>query len=332
MFESPWWLPGPHLQTLWQPFMRKLPAIHVRRERIPTPDGDFLDLDWHAEHHQPLVILLHGLTGSSRSPYIVGMQSALAMKGYRTLAMNFRGCGGSPNQTWKAYHSGDTHDFRHLIHWIRSNEPDIKLSAVGFSLGGNVLLKYVGEEESQSGIEAAVSVSAPIKLAACATRLDSGISRLYRNQLIKELKEYLIVKSQHLRSIGHHDDAERLDQLGPLDSVSSFWEYDDRVVAQLYGFKDASDYYDQSSSFGYLGAIKSPTLIIQSLDDPFLTPDVLPRAHEHSPHVRIQASCGGGHVGFIQGQAPWKPSYWLEGVVSEFLDQQGQRVSSLKAP
>lgn len=320
MFESPWWLPGPHLQTLWQPFMRKLPDIHVRRERIQTTDGDVLDLDWYAEHHRPLVILLHGLTGSTRSPYIVGMQSALEYQGYRSVAMNFRGCGGSPNQTWKAYHSGETEDLRYLIQLLQSKEPDTTFRAVGFSLGGNVLLKYLGEEGSRSGIEMAVSVSAPIKLASCATRLDSGISRLYRNQLIKELKEYLIIKAEHLRAIGHHDDADRLEGLGPLDSVSSFWEYDDRVVARLYGFKDASDYYAQSSSSGYLGAIKTATLIIQSLDDPFLTPDVLPRPDEHSSHVRVCVSSCGGHVGFVHGRAPWWPQYWLEKRVMQFFE------------
>lgn len=301
--------------------MRELPKIRVRRQRVQTPDGDFLDLDWYGEHHSPIVILLHGLTGSTRSPYIVGMQSALSFHGYRSVAMNFRGCSGSPNLTWKAYHSGDTQDLRHLIQQLRCNEPDTPLRAIGFSLGGNVLLKYLAEEGSQSRIEAAVSVSAPIKLAACATRLDQGISRLYRNQLIKELKEYLSMKANHLREIGHHDDADRLDDLGPLDSVSSFWEYDDRVVARLYGFKDASDYYTQSSSFGSLGAIRSSTLIIQSLDDPFLTPDVIPKPHEHPANVWVRSSRTGGHVGFVQGPVPWRPVYWLESQVKEFFDQ-----------
>lgn len=321
MFESPWWLPGPHLQTLWQPFMRVLPKIRVRRERIPTPDGDFLDLDWHAESHRPVVILLHGLTGSTRSPYIVGMQSALGLHGYRSVALNFRGCSGSPNRTWKAYHSGETHDLRYLIQILKTREPDCILRAVGFSLGGNVLLKYLGEEGGRSGIESAVSVSAPIKLASCATRLDSGISRLYRNQLIKELKDYVTIKKKHLRDIGCHEDAERLEALGPLASVSSFWEYDDRVVARLYGFKDASDYYAQSSSISYLGAINTPTLIIQSLDDPFLTPDVVPEPHEHSCHVLVCSSPAGGHVGFVQGKTPWQSEYWLEKQVVTFFDR-----------
>ena len=319
MFESPWWLPGPHLQTLWQPLIRKLPAIQVRRERIETADGDFLDLDWHGEHHRPLVILLHGLTGSTQSPYIVGMQSALELNGYRSVALNFRGCGGTPNRTWKAYHSGDTQDLRYLIQWLRSKAPDVGLRAVGFSLGGNVLLKYLGEEGDRSHLEAAVSISAPIKLASCSSRLDRGLSRLYRNQLIKELKEYLVVKSQFLRQIGCDEDADRLDALGPLDSVSSFWEYDDRVVARLYGFRDAADYYARSSSFGYLRAIECATLIIQSLDDPFLTVDVLPKPEEVGCRVKVSATRRGGHVGFIQGQSPWSPRYWLEDQVIGFF-------------
>ena len=319
MFESPWWLPGAHLQTLWQPLVRKCPRIEVRRERIETPDGDFLDLDWHAEQHRPLVVLLHGLTGSTRSPYIIGMQSALALCGYRTVALNFRGCGGSPNRTWKAYHSGDTEDLRYLIQWLKFKEPETALRAVGFSLGGNVLLKYLGEEGACSSIKAAVSVSAPIKLALCATRLDSGLSRLYRNQLIKELKEYLIMKTCFLRENGFNEDADRLATLGPLDAVTSFWDYDDRVVARLYGFKSAADYYEQSSSFGYLRAIERPTLIIQSLDDPFLTPDVLPKPGEHGDSVRIRSSRRGGHVGFVGGEHPWRPLYWLESQVADFF-------------
>ncbi|MEY4683784.1 MAG: hypothetical protein RLZ25_243 [Pseudomonadota bacterium] len=319
MFESPWWLPGPHLQTLWQPLFRKLPEIDVRRERIETPDGDFLDLDWHGECHQPLVILLHGLTGSTRSPYIVGMQSALEIHGFRSLAMNFRGCSGSPNRTWKAYHSGDTDDLRYLIQWLKTKEPETELRAVGFSLGGNVLLKYLGEEGGNSRIEAAVSVSAPIKLASCASRLDSGISRLYRNQLIKELKEYLVVKTRFLRDIGCDEDADRLDALGPLDAVSSFWDYDDRVVARLYGFEDAADYYARSSSYGYLEAIECSTLIIQSMDDPFLTPDVMPTPEEMGAAVRVSSSRSGGHVGFVLGQNPWRPRYWLETKVTNFF-------------
>jgi len=321
MFESPWWLPGPHLQTLWQPLVRNHPEIEVRRERIETKDGDFLDLDWHGESHRPLVILLHGLTGSTRSPYIVGMQTALGLNGFRSVAMNFRGCSGSPNRTWKAYHSGETEDLRHLIQWLKSRESDTELRAVGFSLGGNVLLKYLGEQGNKSGLKAAVSVSAPIKLASCATRLDSGLSRLYRNQLIKELKEYLIVKLRFLQENGYAEDADRLAALGALDAVSSFWEYDDRVVARLYGFKSAADYYEQSSSIGYLPAIETPTLVIQSLDDPFLTPDVLPKPHEYSPNVRIRSSRTGGHVGFVHGGLPWRPQYWLESVVVDFFSE-----------
>lgn len=319
MFEAAWWLPGAHLQTLWQPLFRKCPVIKVRRERIDTPDGDFLDIDWHAEHNQPLVLLLHGLTGSTRSPYIIGMQSALAEIGFRTVALNFRGCSGCPNQTWKAYHSGDTSDLRHLIQLLKARDPEIPIRAIGFSLGGNVLLKYLGEEGRRSNIEAAVSVSAPIKLAECATRLDTGLSRLYRNQLIKELKEYLVIKRNYLHEIGSLEDAERVAALGSLDSVRSFWEYDDRVVARLYGFRDAADYYDQSSSYGYLGTIETSTLIIQSMDDPFLTSDVLPKSGEYSPSVQIGTSQKGGHVGFVYGHRPWQPQYWLESKVAEFF-------------
>lgn len=318
-FRPAWWLPGPHLQTLWQPLFRRWPQPDTRRERLDTPDGDFLDLDWSGSAAGPIVILLHGLSGSSRSPYIRGMQATLAKHGWQTVAMNFRGCGGQPNRTARGYHSGDTGDLDHLHHTLVQRHPDRPLAAVGYSLGGNVLLKWLGERGHGAQLVAAAAVSVPLRLDLCADRLDHGFSRLYRNQLLRELKQYVARKRQALTTQGRLNEARRLERLGNLAPIRSFREYDNQVVARLYGFQDADDYYRQASARQYLANIRRPTLLIQARDDPFLTPAVLPETHELSSSVRLEITGGGGHVGFVGGHLPWRPDYWLERRIAGFL-------------
>ncbi len=318
-FKPAWWLRNAHGQTLWPALFRRLQPSPVRRERLRTRDGDFVELDWCGEGEGPLAILLHGLSGSSRSAYIVGLQQALLRRGLRSVAMNFRGCGGQPNDTARCYHSGDTEDFGHLCAEIRQRQPDVLLAAVGFSLGGNVLLKWLGEQGGNAGLSAAVAVSAPMLLHVCADRMDRGFSRLYRDQLLRELKAHIRWKTEHLRKAGKIQEAERLEKLGDLSDIRSFWDYDGRVVAGLYGFADARDYYAQSSSKPYLRAIATPTLIIHSCDDPFMTPQVIPTADELSPAVRLEVTAGGGHVGFVAGNIPGFPQFWLEQRIPAFL-------------
>ena len=202
---------------------------------------------------------------------------------------------------------------------MREREPHTPMAAAGFSLGGNVLLKWLGEQGSNLNLFAAVAVSVPLLLGTCATKLDSGLSTLYRANLLKELKQYMQIKLHHLERIGHIDDANKISQLGDLAAVNSFWQYDDRVVAKLHGFADVHDYYQRSSSRQFLSGIKVPTLLIQALDDPFMTPDVLPDLHEISPSVQLEFTPQGGHVGYISGQLPFKPSYWLDQRIPEFL-------------
>ncbi len=320
-FKAAWWVPGPHLQTLWQPLFRREPRPPVERESLRTPDGDFIDLDWLGPDDQPIVVLLHGLSGSSRSPYIRGLQHRMAGLGWRTLAMNFRGCGGRPNLTWRSYHSGETRDFDWVIKSLRGRYPDQPVTAVGFSLGGNVLLKWLGEQGARADLKAAVAVSVPLRLDLCAKRLNRGLSRLYRDRLLHELKGYVADKCQHLQSLGRDEEARRLVDLGDLSPIRTFREYDDRVVARLYGFRDAEDYYDQSSSRQFLNRIRRPTLLIQAHDDPFMTPEALPAASELSPCVQLEVTRTGGHVGFVSGRRPWRPDYWLERRIPEYLSQ-----------
>ncbi len=319
-FKPAWWLRNAHLQTLYPALLRREErSLPVRRERLITPDGDFIDLDWCGEGTGPLAILLHGLTGSSRSGYVLGLQKTLQGQGMRSVALNFRGCSGEPNRLARGYHSGDSGDIDFVYRTLRQREPETELAAVGFSLGGNVLLKWLGEHGAKLKLSAAVAVCVPLQLDICATTMDKGFSKIYRNRLIRDLKAYIRGKHRYLLKAGNEREAAKIAGLGDLSKINSFWEYDDRVVAALHGFDSAAHYYRQSSSRQYLKKIAVPTLVIQALDDPFMTPEVLPESGELSPHVRLETTAGGGHVGFIAGSIPFQPHFWLEQRIPEFL-------------
>lgn len=324
-FKPAWWLRNPHLQTIWPALFRRASSPPRWRERMATADGDFLDLDWCGTGEGPIILLLHGLSGSSRSGYIEGMQKALSQRGFRSVALNFRGCSGQPNATARCYHSGETEDVDHVYRQIRQRNPNTPLAAVGYSLGGNVLLKWLGERGPRSTLFAAAAISVPLLLNLCADRMDRGFSRLYRDHLLRELKHYLKQKRDHLRLHGAAAEAEKIDRLGDLTHVRSFWEYDDRVVAPLYAFRDVHDYYHKSSSRQFLKSIRTPTLIVQSADDPFMSPAVIPTEDELSPFVHLEVTSAGGHVGFIAGTLPGRPRYWLERRIPQFLQEQFRR-------
>ena len=322
-FKPAWWLRNCHLQTIYPALARNVPnPPDYCRERLTTPDGDFIDVDFCGLGSKPLVILLHGLTGSSQSGYIKGLQLVLNKQGFRSAAINFRGCSGQSNNRARSYHSGETEDVHFLYQTLRQREPNTPFAAIGFSLGGNVLLKWLGEQGQNLNLFAAVAVSVPLVLGICATKLDSGFSKLYRRNLLDELKTYMRIKREHLEKIECLDEAQKIKELGDLSTIHSFWEYDDRVVAQLHGFSNVHDYYNRSSSRQYLKFITAPTLVIQAVDDPFMTTDVLPALDEVSPHVQLEYARHGGHVGFITGNNPFRPKFWLEQRIPEFLRQQ----------
>ncbi|MGR8941875.1 MAG: hydrolase [Gammaproteobacteria bacterium] len=321
-FKPAWWLKNAHLQTIFPAFFRRArPPRTLRRERLLTPDNDFLDIDCCGEDGQPIVILLHGLTGSSQSGYIKGLQHRLAALGLRTVALNFRGCSGESNRLARCYHSGETGDIDFVYRTLRQREPETPIAAAGFSLGGNVLLKWLGERGDSLDVFAAVAVSVPLVLNICATKLDRGFSKIYRRSLLSELKQYVRLKLQHLEALGLEAEADKIRRLGSLAAITSFWQYDDVVVARLHGYRDVHDYYQRSSSRQFLKSIAVPTLIIQAVDDPFMTVEVLPEAHELSPSVHLEKTQGGGHVGFVAGSFPFRPRYWLEQRIPEFLLQ-----------
>jgi predicted alpha/beta-fold hydrolase len=201
-------------------------------------------------------------------------------------------------------------------------EPETAFAVVGFSLGGNVLLKWLGEQSCNLSLFAAIAVSVPLELSICATKLDSGFSKIYRENLISELKDFIKAKQGYLEKLGRNLEANKIAQLGDLSDVKSFWQYDEQVVARLHGFKDVKDYYHRSSSRQFLKSIDINTLVIQSIDDPFMTKYVLPSVSELSSSVNLEVTQGGGHVGFITGCIPFKPVFWIERRVPEFLNDQ----------
>ncbi len=290
---------------------RRCPALALRRERIELDDGDFLDLDWGPRTHGPVILVLHGLEGSSDSPYASGMLEIAHARGWRGVVMHFRGCSGEPNRLPRSYHSGDTRDLADVVSHLRASGDVPTLAAVGYSMGGNVLLKWLGERGASAPLAAAVAVSVPYTLSLTADRLTRGLSRVYQRRLIGDLRAKLSRKFS--------------DRASPIDlerahGSRNFWEFDDRVTAPLHGFKDVHDYYSRSSSRQYLRDIGVPTLMLHAEDDPFMTPEGLPSRDELSPSIALEVSARGGHVGFVHGSLPWRPRYWLEARIPAFLE------------
>jgi len=315
-FEPARWLAGPHRQTLWPVLKREKRAPARRRERVRLPDGDFVDVDWSGPAAGPVVLVLHGLAGSSSSGYVLRLQRALVLRGVRGAALNFRGCSGEPNERARAYHSGDTGDLAAVVAHIRRREPGVPLALAGFSLGGNVALKWLGQARP-AGLSAAAVVSAPFELRLCADRLDRGLARFYRDYLIGKLRRQLAQKRAHLLGHGSEAEAERLRALAPLPRLPSFREFDERVTAPLHGFAGAADYYRRASCRRFVCRIETPTLVVQALDDPLVPRATLPAPSELPPNVTLALSPRGGHVGFI-ADGPLGAD-WLAERVAGFL-------------
>ena len=323
LFRPAHWLPGGHLQTLFGPLLRKPPPLTRHRTRMTLSDGDYLDLDWHgsAPPSAPLAILLHGLTGSSCSLYILGQQRALATIGWRSVAVNWRGCSGEPNHSARAYHSGASDDLAEVVAHVRQLHPEQPLVAVGYSLGGNVLLKYLGECAADCPLQAAVAVSVPFRLDQCADRLQVGFSRVYQSRFMRDMLAYVTNKKRLFQHQGLDAEYARLDALGSLAGMDSFWDFDGRITAPLHGFESAQDYYRRCSSRYFLGSIARPTLIIQAQNDPFVYSHSLPESSELSALIEFELHQHGGHVGFVEG-APWRPGYYLERRIPQWLTAQ----------
>jgi len=309
-FRAPWWCRGPHLQTLWPHLFRHRPRPRYRRERLELPDGDFLDLDWLGPATPgPLVVILHGLEGSSSSHYVRALAHGLAARGLASVVMHQRGCSGEPNRLARFYHAGETEDLRLVLEHCRRRRPAGRLYAVGYSLGGNVLLKWLGQAQDTL-LDAAAAVSVPFRLDYGARRLEKGVSRLYQAHLIRGMKRSVARKR---RRMPHPVDPDTLSR------CRTFEQIDTCLTAPLHGFQDAWDYYARSSCRQFLASIHTPTLIVHALDDPFMTPGAVPDASELSPAIRLELSGHGGHCGFVAGTLPWRPRYWLDKRLPEFI-------------
>jgi len=309
-FRPAWWCRGAHMQTLWPVFVRRRPAVSLQRERLDLPDGDFLDLDWTSPSAgSPIVLILHGLEGSSDSQYARGMLQAIVRRGWRGVVMHFRGCSGEPNRRTRGYHSGETGDIGYVLNLLREREPDTPIAAIGYSLGGNVLLKYLGENGRNTPLRAAAAVSVPMLLNECALRLEHGFSRAYQWHLVRSMRQSVEAKRRRIRLPIKVDD---------LTQIHTFRQWDDAITAPLHGFLGVDDYYAKSSSRQYLAGIAVPTLLIHAKDDPFMTERVIPSQQELSPTIAFELYDSGGHVGFVGGPWPWQASYWLEERIPEF--------------
>ena len=308
-FRAPVWARNPHAQTVLGALQDRAGGEALTRERVTLPDGDFLDLDWLTPSPRtgPTVLILHGLEGSSRSPYITRLLRHCRGAGWRAVVMHFRGCSGEPNRLPRGYHAGETQDLQAIVDLLTRRHPE-GVCAVGYSLGGSVLLKWLGERGEQAPLKAAAAVSVPFELASAARRLDSGPSRLYQWVLLRWLRRSLARK---VRARGG--------DVRFLKALRDFRAFDGAVTAPLHGFRDADDYYRRASCRPYLRYISVPTLLVQAEDDPFLMPGSTPTAGELASAVRLELYAQGGHVGFIAGGTPWAPRFWLDDRLGAFL-------------
>ena len=318
-FVPAWWLPEGHSQTLWRKFAGTETVEHVRN-RVELEDGDFIDVDLLSASQvdvagqRALVVLLHGLCGSSSSSYILSLQRHLSKEGYSSIAMNFRGCSGDLNRRGKAYHSGVSDDLQEVLNAvIEMFNPDA-ISLVGYSLGANVLLKWLGEGRNYVKINRAVAVSTPFSLGLCSQAMLSGAGRLYGGYFTRRLLRDFLAKRQAFEQAGATD-FDLLSELGDVSHISSILDFDDAITAPLHGFRNASDYYERCSSIHFLPGIAVPTLLIQAGDDPLIPLAALPDPSQLSASTCLELSARGGHVGFVCG----RHSDWLERRILRFL-------------
>lgn len=282
---------------------------------MPTSDGDFVDLDWLAappSTDAPLLLVLHGLEGSCRSHYAQGLLGLAHGEGWRAVVLNFRSCSGEPNRLPRFYHSGDTGDLDEVVRVLASREPGRAIVAVGVSLGGNVLLKWLGEQDAAAPptVTAAVGISVPFDLEQCARTLDRGFQKwVYTANFMRTFKQKVRAKA---RLHGAFVDLEAVRR------ARTFAAYDRVVTAPLHGFADEVDYWHRASCGPYLARVRVPTLLLSAVDDPFVPAVALPDPARLPPNVLLEVTERGGHVGFVEGP-PWRVTSWAERRAVEFL-------------
>jgi len=319
-FKPAWWARNPHIQTIFADFLTNRKKPLGTPQRLELHDGDFVDLVWTQKiapsYSGPLVVLFHGLEGSIKSHYAYRLLKSLKQHQWPGVMMHFRGCSGEPNRLPRAYHSGETDDARYFIKYLKQQYPQAELYAAGYSLGGNMLLKYLGKYKENSLLKAAAAISPPLDLSVCEQRLKHGFSRVYQSHLLRRMKRNLKLKLQKMPELGQH-----LLCGSNLSQIKNFKSFDQLVTAPLHGFKSAEDYYQKSSAMQYLKDITVPSLILHAKDDPFMTHAVIPHAEQLSTEIEYELCAKGGHVGFIEGKYPWRPRFYVEQRIAEFFKE-----------
>lgn len=311
-YLPPRWLRNGHLQSVWPTLFRKVTLQAPVTAELDTPDDDFLRLDWYRQGHSRLAILCHGLEGHSRRPYILGMARALLRAGWDVLAWNYRSCGGVMNRQLRFYHSGATDDLDVVVQHVLSTTSYPRIALVGFSMGGNLSLVYLGQRAQtlDARLVGAATFSVPCDLAGSARKLARRTNRIYMQRFLTELREKMTQKAEQFPG--------QIDVSG-FEQIRSFQEFDDRYTAPLHGFKDAEDYWRRCSSLYFLSSVPVPALIVNAQDDPFLSADCYPweRAAQN-PMITLESPQWGGHVGFVTRSTDG--IYWSERRAVEFLD------------
>jgi uncharacterized protein len=315
-FQRAAWLPGPHLGTVWASVARPWPRPAFRRERWDLPDGDFLDVDRlpGAARDSPVLVISHGLEGSSSAAYVRGLAAAASRRGLAVAAWNFRGCSGEPNRLLRQYHSGDTGDLDAVVARLAAERPGRPIAAAGFSLGGNQLVKWLGErgDGAPNELRAAVAVSVPFDLAACAVALDGAgfWPFVYRERFLRRLRRKALAKAD-----AHPD---RIDAAA-VRRARTFSAYDGLVTAPIHGFASAHDYWTRCSARHFVEGVRRDLLLLSADDDPLVPASSIPvEAARSNPAVTLEVTRGGGHVAFVSG-APGRARYWAEERALAFL-------------
>lgn len=315
-YRPAWWVPGPHAQTLWGKFTRRAAPLPTRVERWSTPDDDFVDvlrLDG-VTRGSPRLLLLHGLEGTVRSHYVGGLLQVAHHRGWGADMLIFRGCGGELNHARRFYHSGETKDLTFTVDRILAEHPGVDLVMCGVSLGGNVLLKWLGEcaEAIPDRIRGAAAISVPFDLERGSRHISRGFSRVYERHFLRTLRRKAEAKLRRYPDL--FDPA-------VLSRVRTLYEFDDIITGPIHGFRDAHDYYTRSSSLQFLHCIRRPTLLLSARDDPFLPAEVLDEVGEiarGNTCLTVEFTDHGGHVGFVHGPV-WRPLYYAEQRIGDFL-------------
>ncbi|MBI2602156.1 MAG: alpha/beta fold hydrolase [Deltaproteobacteria bacterium] len=302
------------MQTIYANYVRKVPLLAYQRENVVTPDGDFLHLDWVLNSGKRLVILTHGIAGDSQCSYMRGMGQAFLQKGWSVLAWNMRGRGSdTPNVKKENYHMGFTHDLRFVVDHVIQEKSFSEVVIIGFSMGGNILLKYLGEEGScaPAALRASIAISAPIDLVSCGIHMDLAANRLYSAKLLKEL--LAILDRKHSLLASHIN-------VSSLREVKTWKEFDETYTVPLYGFRDFEDYRQKASSKPLLAKLGVPSLLLNAYDDPMLTAECFPTSIvNQNPHLFGEFPENGGHIGFVSFQN--NGLLWSEERAVEFVEK-----------